>query len=248
MMIARACFVTLLLLTAALPPARAGILEDRGIEEAIKRSVIFREVLIDRSMVQLYVRYGLVEMRGQVADERERDLLTYFVRALPEVKQVDNRLFVDSAGRRNTDRWRAIRQRSLLTMQAGIDVSRTEITFASGRWRLVGEIADNATLVVLTQRLHELTPTDPLAVAVTVSSAPAAKKSPVDDASIAALVRSALESSPDLVISDPQVSCRHGTVVLHGSVRSAAEKERAAKLASLSRGVVAVVSELTARP
>lgn len=248
MMIVRTSLVALLVLTAALSPVRAGILEDRGIEDAIKRSVVFREVLIDRSMVQLYVRYGIVEMRGQVADERERDLLTYFISALPEVKQVDNRLFVDSTERRSSERWRAIRLRSLLAMQAGIDVSRTQVAFADGHWQLTGEVPDNATRTAIAQHLRELTPEEPLPVALNISSDQTGKKFPIDDASIAAIARSTLERTPNLVITEAQVSCFRGTVLLRGSVRTASDKERATRTASASRGVVTVVSELAVRP
>lgn len=244
----RAGFLFLVALAATLSPLRAGILEDRGIEDAINRSLVFREVLIDRSMVQLYVRYGLVEMRGQVADERERDLLTYFVTALPDVKQVDNRLFVDSPDRRTTDRWRAIRLRSLLTMQAGIDVTRTEIAYAGDRWQLVGEVTDDAARALIAQRLHDLAPAQPLPTALILSTAAPTRKTSVDDASVGAIVRSTLESMPDLAISDPRVTCRTGAVVLRGVVRTETDKDRAAKLAAGARGVASVVNELVVRP
>jgi len=246
-MILRAGFAALLVFTAALTPLRAGILEDRGIEDAINGSVVFRDVLIDRSMVQLYVRYGIVEMRGQVADERERDLLTYFVSALPDVKQVDNRLFVDSAERRGSERWRAVRLRSLLAMQGGIDISRTQIAFANGQWQLAGEVADDAARLDITQRLNALAPSAPLAVVLTVSRSQAAPGRPIDDASVAAMVRSTLDCTPALAIADAHVSCRLGRVVLRGSVRSEADRTRAIQLATASRGVVAIVNELSVR-
>lgn len=239
--------LALLTFSAALPPLRAGILEDRGIEDAINRSVVFREVLIDRSMVQLYVRYGLVELRGQVADERERDLLTYFVTALPDVKQVDNRLFVDSVGRRDNERWRAIRLRSQLAMQTGIDVSHTQIAFAGNRWQLVGEVADDAARALIAQRLRELSPDNPLPTALIVSREATAKPQPVDDPSIAAIARGALESAAGLVISDPQISAHNGKVVLQGTVASEADKVRATQLATATRGVISVVNELKVR-
>ncbi|MBI5423578.1 MAG: BON domain-containing protein [Opitutae bacterium] len=248
MIFLRAGFVSLLALLATPSPLCAGILEDRGIEDAINRSIVFREVLIDRSMVQLYVRYGLVEMRGQVADERERDLLTYFVTALPDVKQVDNRLFVDSPDRRATERWRAIRLRSLLTMQAGIDVSRTEIAFAGGRWQLVGEVHDDAARALIAQRLHEIAPQETLATALILSTAAPTKSVRVDDASIGAIVRSTLESASGLVISDPQVRSQNGMVLILGTVPTAADKARASQLAAAARGVVSVENRLELRP
>jgi len=247
MILLRFGFASLLALAATLSPVRAGILEDRGIEDAINRSVVFREVLIDRSMVQLYIRYGLVEMRGQVADERERDLLTYFVSALPEVKQVDNRLFVDSEGRRDNERWRAIRVRSQLAMQAGVDISRTEIAFVGDRWQLVGEVTDNTARALISERLRQLTPNAPLGSVLTLVAGKTTKQHPIDDASVAAIARSAVEAAPGLVIADFQVTAQQGTVVLRGIVPTAADKIRATQLASASRGVAGVSNELSVR-
>lgn len=238
-----AALLALVLVTTAL---RAGVLEDRGIEDAISSSYVFRELLIDRTMVRCYVRYGVVELRGQVADERERSLLTYFFSALPNVKQVDNLLFVDSDPRRGSARWQALRLRSQLLMLEGLQSSQTRVDVVGERWQLVGEFSDDASRQALAQRAHELAPGVPLTL--TLGASAPAGPAKMDDASIVAIVRSALESSPDLALQEAGITCTRGRVTLRGYVRSVTEQNLARQLAAASRGVTAVDSLLALQP
>lgn len=243
-----------MLLSVIVAPLPAGILEDRGIEDAINRSVIFQEVLIDRSMVQLYVRYGFVEIRGQVADEFERDLLTYMVNAIPDVRKVENHLFVDSPGRRDSARWRAVRLRSLLAMCSDVDLRGTKLEFTEGNWRLAGQVADESSRSALAATLHALNLADTSRGTLNLAldlAGPGSKSTPrlrMDDASIAALVRGTLDLPPALGFSRAQVSCQQGKVRLQGSVASESSRLRAGVIAARARGVLAVENELTVLP
>lgn len=229
------------------PPVRAGILEDRGIEDAIAGSFVFRQMLIDPSMVILYVRSGKVELRGQVSDERERDLLTFIIAALPNVASVDNQLFVDSAQRRTGERWQVLRQRALLLMEGDLELERTRVELSGGRWMLGGEVSTAAQLELVRQRALTLFPETPLILNVQIASA--TQDIPIlDDASIAAIVRSRLERAPSVQLQNARVTCRRGVVSLNGTVASPTQIEVALRLARASRGVVGVDNLLRARP
>ena len=229
------------------PPVRAGILEDRGIEDAIAGSFVFRQMLIDPSMVILYVRSGKVELRGQVSDERERDLLTFIIAALPNVGSVDNQLFVDSAQRRTGERWQVLRQRALLLMEGDLELERTRVELSGGRWQLSGEVSTAAQLELVRQRALTLFPETPLVMNLQIT--PATQDVPLlDDASIAAIVRSRLERAPGVQLQNARVTCRRGVVSLNGTVASPTQIEIALRLARACRGVVGVENLLRARP
>ena len=204
-------------------------------------------MLIDPSMVILYVRSGKVELRGQVSDERERDLLTFIIAALPNVGSVDNQLFVDSAQRRTGERWQVLRQRALLLMEGDLELERTRVELSGGRWQLSGEVSTAAQLELVRQRALTLFPETPLVMSLQIT--PATQDVPLlDDASIAAIVRSRLERAPGVQLQNARVTCRRGVVSLNGTVASPTQIEIALRLARACRGVVGVENLLRARP
>jgi osmotically-inducible protein OsmY len=243
----RSLFVVLSLALVPTLPVRAGILEDRGIEDAIAGSFVFRQMLIDPSMVILYVRSGKVELRGQVSDERERDLLTFIIAALPNVGAVDNQLFVDSATRRTGERWEVFRQRAVLLMEGDLELERTRVEFSGGRWSLGGEVSSEAQIALVQQRAATLFPNTPLPLTLRV--APTVQGVPtLDDASIAAIVRSRLERTPGIQLQNARITSSQGVVLLYGTVASAAQIEVSLRLARSSRGVRGIDNQLRARP
>lgn len=243
MLFRRVCATALLALVSVTPTLLGGVLEDRGIEDAITRSFVFRELLIDRTMVRSYIRYGIVELRGQVADERERDLLTYFIAGLPEVKRVENLLFVDSDTRRSSARWNALRLRSQLLMLARADARQTRVEVIGEHWQLAGEFADESARAAFASCAQEISPGVPLALTLRAAGTTAPTLAKLDDASIAAIVRSVLETA-SITLTDPAITCAGGKVTLRGFARSQGEIELASRLASTTRGVTAVESHL----
>ncbi|MBI2511425.1 MAG: BON domain-containing protein [Opitutae bacterium] len=230
----------------AVAALRAGILEDRDIEDAIERSYVFREVLIDRSMVQLYIRHGAVELRGQVADERERDLLVYMIANLRYVEHVDNRLFVDSAGRRAWPNWRAARIRSHIQTERDFDATNVQIASRDGALELTGTVRTDTQRLAVAERVRlldaERIPLNRLQIDPTRVSGPE-----LDDASVAAMVRCALEALP--VSPDPtrKISSRRGEITITGAPVSSADAAELTRHATAVRGVTRVVNRLATR-
>lgn len=231
-------FVLASAMAALAAEAKAGILEDRGIEDAIASSFVFQHVLTDRSMVQLYVRGGAVELRGQTADETERALLGYTIAAIPHVVSVDNNLFVDSAGKRDSRRWRALRIRTELMAQADLDLRATRIAYSGQRWEIAGSVPSEAQRELATARIAALAISEPLHVNLQVAAP--APEAPMDDASVIGLVRSALDRLAAPRAESLNVSCVGGVVLIRGPLASKSELPEFTRLAAAIRGVKSV--------
>lgn len=225
---------------------RAGILEDRAIEDAIEASYVFRSVLTDRSMVQLYVRQGAIEVRGQAADERERALLERTLVNIPQVVRVDNQLFVDSAGRRDHFRWRAARILAALRIQKDLNVSHVELEAHDGTLDVIGVTTDAAQSERIEARVRALAPGERITNRLRIDAAPV-HSALVDDASIVAMIHSAIEALP--MEKDPtlRVTSRAGQVVIVGAPATASTVLEMTQCAESIRGVRGVQNQLVAR-
>ena len=244
----RSLFLSLVAAFLALfaPLARAGILEDRAIERSIHQSYVFRELLTDRSMVQIYVRYGIVELRGQVADEAERSLLGHTVAAIPLVKSVDNNLFVDSPQKRDSHRWRAHRLRSSLLTQRAFDASDVQISYGADTWLVTGTVTDERHRALILEQVKIVSASEPLRVELRLADAPAPGSAP-DDPSIAAMVQCALETLPGIEFLPRGVTSSQGEIVLNGTTPTLQEVASATRVAAGVRGVRTVSNRLLPR-
>lgn len=220
------------------PRSPAGILEDRGIEDAIASSFVFQHVLTDRSMVQIYVRGGAVELRGQTADETERALLVDTIAAIPRVASVQNHLFVDSAGKRDSRRWRALHLRMELMAQADLDLRATRIVYSGQRWEITGSVPSETQRDLAVARIAALSASEPLHVNLQIVAAE--PMAPMDDASIIGLVRSALDRLPAPQTQSLEVSCVDGAVIIRGPLARSAQLPEFTRVATAIRGVKSV--------
>lgn len=197
-------------------PARSGILEDRAIEDAIQASFVFRELLSDPVMVQVYVRYGAVELRGQVADEREHLLVGDLIAALPDVRTVDNRLFVDSAHRRTSDRWIAARLRALLLVQNELELGELAVQVRSGEVALTGRIRNEAQSALAEAQVRHFAPDRTVRNGLVVAADLPQRNRSLDDASIVALAWDSLRGIPTLQLSAKAIKSESGHVTVDG--------------------------------
>jgi osmotically-inducible protein OsmY len=241
---ALACLTLLL----AGPGLRAGVLEDRAIEDLVRQSFVLRRVVSDPAMVQVFVSRGVIELRGQVAHEEERQLVGDALSRIAGVVRVDNRLFVDSAGRRTTVGWKADRLRSHLMARGDIALTplavrtREDAIELSGPVRTAAEreaIGAIATAFAAPFAARNLLAVDPEAV-----DTPAT----VDDASIGALVHEAVSGLAAAQIRARDITSVAGKVTLEGTVGRAADVASAERLAAGVRGVRTVENRLTVRP
>lgn len=225
---------------------RAGILEDRAIEDAVEASYVFRSVLTDRTMVHLYVRQGAIEVRGQAADERERALLERTLVNIPNVVRVDNQLFVDSAGRREHFRWRAARLLAALRVEKNLDASLVELEAHDGTLDLIGATTDAAQSERIEARVRALAPAERITNRLRLESA-TTKPAHIDDASIVAMIHSAIDALPAEKDPTLRVTSRAGEVVINGAPATANAVQAITQCAESIRGVRLVRNQLAAR-
>jgi osmotically-inducible protein OsmY len=239
--------IACLALLLAVPGARAGVLEDRAIEDLVRRSFVLRRVVSDPAMVQVFVSRGVIELRGQVAHEEERQLVGEALSRIAGVVRVDNRLFVDSAGRRTTVSWKADRLRSHLMARGDIVLTqlvvrtRQDTIELSGPVRTAAEreaIGAIASAFAEPFAVHNLLVVDPGTV-----EAPAA----VDDASIGALVHEAVSSLAAAQVLARDVASVAGRITLDGTVGRTEDLALAERRAAGVRGVRSVENRLTVR-
>lgn len=242
--------LSLLFLTLAAaaigPVTQAGILEDRAIEDAIESSYVFRSVLTDRTMVQLYVRQGAIEVRGQAADERERALLERTLVNIPNVVRVDNQLFVDSAGRREHFRWRAARLLAVLRVEKDLDASLVELEAHEGTLDLIGTTTGAAQSNRIEARVRALAPAERITNRLRIDSA-TTKPVHIDDASIVAMVHSAIDALAAEQDPTLHVTSRAGEVVINGAPATTRTVQAITQCAESIRGVRLVRNQLAAR-
>lgn len=229
------------------PPLSAGILEDRAIEDSIQNSFVFRELLADRGMVQIYVRRGSVELRGQVADERECSLISDTISAIAGVVAVENRLFVDSAHRRAGDRWLVARVRSQLVSQQELDGSQIQLAVRAGELVLSGTVRDDRQRALALALALPFAPNQQLRDEMSMSST-ALVETTIDDPSVVAMVRHSLDGIVSLKLGPADVASRDGNVVIRGSVASQAEVAEVSRRVTSVRGVRSVANHLSAAP
>lgn len=235
------------ILLLAVAPVSAGILEDRAIEDAVGSSFIFREMLSDPTMVQLYVRSGAVELRGQVADEREHLMLEDFINALPHVRKVDNRLFVDSAHRRATDQWLAARVRAHLLTQASVEVDDLVIRVSSATIQLTGRVRTDQQRHHVAELVAAFHPGRALLNQLEVAPSLVGPRRALDDPSVIALAWGALRDMGTLQLGPRAITCDNGQVSLTGTVAAPEDVGEVLRRLGSLRGVRQVAHGLTVR-
>lgn len=233
-----------LALSVSAAPLGAGVMEDRAMEDAIKNSYVLREVVVDPIMVQLYIRGGTVEVRGQAADEQERALIVDMITAVVAPLPVDNRLFVDSAHRRSSDRWLAARIRAGLQIVGALDSGSVQVEVLPEGVVLTGSVRTESQRQLAEVHARALSAPRALRNQLQVSPNLPEKRRPIDDPSVLAMLRQVISAVPTAKIAAHELTCREGEVMIDGTVATEADRELVTRLASSVRGVKAVSNRL----
>lgn len=215
-------------------------------EDAITNSYVFREVVVDRKMVLLYIRGSIVEVRGQAADEHERSLIVDVIAGVVAPLAVQNRLFVDSEHRRSTDRWVEARVRAGLQTVGGHDAAGVAVAVAGDQVVLSGTARSEGQRT-LTHRLTQAM-SGPRTVRNDLQLAPESplRQVRIDDVSVVAMARQVL--SMHQTGAAVVLSCREGRLLVDGTVVEESDRARLIDLLGSVRGVVGVVDRLRVAP
>ena len=232
-------------------PAFASPEADRQIEETAAASYNFRTAL--EKQVQVKAEGGVVTLTGTVLDQDQKTLAVETVRGLDGVTEVKNQLNVAPVGEERSDRWIALKIRSLLLLRSHVSAAKTDVTVRDGNVVLSGT-AENPLQKELTGKYARevegvKSVKNNLVIAAVSDGGPVAsperRLEPVDDTSITAQVKSTLQTNPATRTVKAAVQTLNGVVTIRGKAKTEAEKALVTALAQSVKGVAALENSLT---
>lgn len=231
-------------------PLRA-LESDELIDASLKQTYVYRTYLKDDSITST-TKDGVVTLTGTVADRSSRALAQDTAECLPGVIRVDNQLATKAeVDADNKDAW--MRKKVMLTLlfHRNVSVANTNVDIKDGIVTLSGEATSAAQKELTAQYAADIEGVDGVQNQMTVADTPEPAKrtegEKVDDASITALVRSALLSHRSTSAVDAKVATRNGQVMLTGIAENEAEKSLVTKLVDDIQGVTSVRNQMTVK-
>jgi hyperosmotically inducible protein len=246
---------TLALITASAvlatsTPLGASETDDR-IESSFSKSYTYKIYLKDDA-IKTECRNGVVTLTGQVNEESHKYLAQEAVAGLPGVQKVDNRLEVKLEGTDKSDTWIRAKVRSVLALHRNVSGSGTQVDIRDGVITLRGAATSEAQKDLATEYAEDVNGVLRVTNVMTVAKIPAKADRPVpetvDDASITAQVKVALQLHHSTSSVNTKVGTSDGVVTVSGMAKNAAEKTLVTKRATDIIGVKSVVNHMTIAP
>ena len=237
-------------------PLFASETDDR-IEASAKETYVFKTYL-KNDKIKLQSKDGLVTLSGTVSDPSHKSLAGETVAGLPGVTRVENNLEEQGVPDTKSDAWLITKVKTTLLFHKNVNASGTEVMAQNGIITLRGEATSMAQKDLTAEYAMDV---DGVKNVKNEMTAPKNEKmtgketltntmdkagEAIDDASITALVKTALlyhRSTSGLKIT---VETKNSVVTLGGKAKSAAEKDLAGKYASDVQGVKDVINNITA--
>jgi hyperosmotically inducible periplasmic protein len=224
-----------------------GFGSEEDLANAVRSSYNFRSAF--REGVQVTSQNGVVTLSGSVPGENFKALAAETAAATPGVSRVENRLEV-ALPEEKSDAW--IKAQLLTRMLLGRDVAAAgmAISVKDGVVTLTGK-ADNLVEMNLAGIYAKEVPgvkevQNQLEAISKVASTNAEHATPVDDASLAGLVKFALLSHKSTLALNPKVTAKDGAVTIEGEAASGMLKNFVSLLTETLRGVKGVTNNLSA--
>ena len=226
-------------------------LDDR-IEDAFGKSYVSK-VCLKEDAVKIESRNGVATLTGTVSVSSHKYLAGEAVANLPGVTRVDNRLEVHLEGSEKSDNWIRAKVRSILALHRDVSGSDTLVDIQDGVIILRGTASSKAQRDLATEHAGDVQGvvrvTNLMAIAPPPTKpAPSPGPESVDDASITAQVKAALQLHHSTSSISTRVATLAGVVTVDGVAQNLTEKTRVAKLATDIPGVKAVLNKMTLSP
>ncbi len=230
---------------------------DDWIESSAKKSYVFKCYLKDEN-IRIQSKDGAVTLTGTVFEDSQRSLAHGIVANLPGVKSVDNKIELKKETPAvYSDAWLMTKVKSTLLFHRNVSGTATEVFSENGAITLRGEASSTAQKDLTTEYALDVEGVKTVNNMMTI--VPAAMKrekettaeksdtviESIDDASISALVKTTLLYHRSTSSLNTIVTTNDGMVKLEGTVKNAAEKDLAGKLASDVHGVKSVSNDMT---
>ena len=229
-------------------PLRASETDDR-IEASFKKSYVYTTYLKDDA-VKTAAKDGVVTLTGTVAEESHKALAQETVASLPGVTRVDNQLATTAeAAAENADLWIGRKVKLALLFHRNVNAGKTTVTVKDGVVTLSGEASSTAQKELTTEYANDIDKVKAVKNEMTVAAAAdLAERTPcekMDDASVTAQVKTALQTHRSTSTLSTKVETRDGEVTLTGIAKNAAEVSLVTKLVTDIQGVTSVKNQMT---
>jgi osmotically-inducible protein OsmY len=231
-------------------PLRASETDDR-IESSFNNSYTYKTYLKDDA-IKAESRNGVVNLTGEVSEANHKYLAQEAAASIPGVQRVNNRLKVNLEGTEESDAWIRAKVRSVLALHRNVSGSRTEVDIKDGVITLRGAATSDAQRDLATEYAEDvkgvLRVTNVMTMVVTPTKADEPVLTTIDDASITAQVKVALQSHRSTSSVNIKIGTADGVVTVNGVAKNVAEKTLISKLATDITGVKSVVNKMTVVP
>ncbi|GDY13824.1 hypothetical protein LBMAG53_27020 [Planctomycetota bacterium] len=225
-----------------------------SIQSTFESTYIYRTFLKEDA-VRAEERDGLIILTGQVAEPSHKYLAQEAVAGLSGVSSVDNRLQVKSEGTEKSDSWIQSKVRSVLALHRNVSDGKAQVDIKDGVITLRGEATTWTQRIFAAEYAEDVEGVIRVINLMTVQPLPVREDRGghvgrsaddlIDDASVAALVRSVLANHRSTMQINVKVAARDGVVTLIGSARNPTEKYLVTILVSDIQGVTAVKNVMT---
>jgi hyperosmotically inducible periplasmic protein len=230
-------------------PLLATKISDR-IESSAKKSYVFMTYLKGDDIRIQTANDSVVTLTGTVSEWSHRPLAAEAVAGLPGVKRVDNKLEV-KAGQpaENSDLWIGIKVKTMLLFHRNVNGLKTDVDVKSGIVILRGQAATEAEKELTSEYAKDVegvqSVKNEMAVEKTGKTTVEKVTEYIDDASITAQVKLALQFHRSTSVIKTKVETKDGMVTVGGVAKNGAEKDLVSKLAGDIQGVKGVKNEMT---
>ncbi|MBF0413850.1 MAG: BON domain-containing protein [Desulfamplus sp.] len=230
--------------------------KDDKIESAAKNSYVFKTYLKSDD-IKIKSVDGVVILTGTVAEESRKSLAGDTVASIAGVKGVNNELKMkDKAPDAHSDAWLITKVKTTLFFHRNVNATTTEVLSENGIITLRGDADSEAQKSLTAEYAKDVEGVKNVKNEIIVLN-PMMKKSEkkmdkklntmneeIDDASITALVKTALLYHRSTSGIKTTVETKEGVVTLGGSASNAAEKDLVSKLSNDVHGVKDVVNNM----
>lgn len=221
---------------------------DERIKLSVGESYVFKHYLKDDN-IHIESRGGVVTLTGTVAAGFNRALAQEIAASISGVARVDNKLEIkEEPPSEHSDVWIRHQVRAALLLHRSVDGAKIEINVKDGIVSLQGEAASQAQKELTAEYARDVEGVKEVKNGMTVSVASKKRRTAgdkIDDASITAQVKMTLLYHHSTSTLNTKVETNRGVVTLRGKAGSAAELNRAAKLANDVKGVKGVKNRMT---
>lgn len=223
-------------------PVMASQLDER-IESAAKESYVFKTYLKDED-VRIESQDGVVTLAGSVSEEAHKSLAQETVKALPGVREVENKLEIkgeDAA--ENPDLWLMTKVKTTLLFHRSVSGLKTKVDVKDGIVTLRGNADSEAQKDLVSEYVKDIEGVKEVKNEMSVAKTPTMADK-IDDASITAQVKMALLFHRSTSALNTSVTTENGVVLLSGQAGNEAEKELVTEIVADIQGVQGVVNNM----